>query len=63
VPPSKSRNSSPLAEERKEVISTTTRALQGVMYSAYPSLRNTAEEPGEKKPTKPQLQGHKELKP
>jgi hypothetical protein len=48
VPPSKSRDSSPLAEGRKEVIGTTTRPLQGVTYPAYHSLRNTAGTPGEK---------------
>jgi hypothetical protein len=48
VPPSKSRNSSPLTEGRKEVISITTRVLQGVKYPAYPSLRNIAGAPGEK---------------
>jgi hypothetical protein len=47
--------------ERK-IISTTTRTLQGVKYPAYPSLRNTAEAPGEKI-LKYQLQGHKGLKP
>jgi hypothetical protein len=50
--PSKSRNCSLLAEERKQVISTKTRTLQGLTYPAYPSLRNTAEVPGEKKPHK-----------
>jgi hypothetical protein len=48
APPSKSGNSSPLTEEKKEVINTTTRTLQGVTYPAYPSLRNTAEAQGEK---------------
>jgi hypothetical protein len=50
-----------LSEERKEVISTTTRTLQGVIYPAYPSLRNTAGAPREKS-SKPQLWGHKGLK-
>jgi hypothetical protein len=49
VPPSKSRNSSPLAEGRKEVISNTTKTLQGVTFSAYPFLRKTAGALGEKK--------------
>jgi hypothetical protein len=48
LPPSKSRNSSPLTEGRKEVISTTTRALQVVTYPAHPFLRNAARESGEK---------------
>jgi hypothetical protein len=39
----------PLTEGRKEAMSTTTRSLQGVTYPAYPSLRNTAGAPGEKK--------------
>jgi hypothetical protein len=49
VPPSKSRNSSSLAEWRKATIYTTTRTRKGVTYTAYPSLRNTAGAPGEKK--------------
>jgi hypothetical protein len=49
MPPSKSRNSSPLTGDRKEVISVITRTLQGVTYPAYPSLRNTVGAPGEKK--------------
>jgi hypothetical protein len=39
MPPSKSRNSSPLAEGRKEIICTTMRTLQGKKFPAYPSLR------------------------
>jgi hypothetical protein len=58
VLPSKTGNSSPLTEERKKVISTTTRTLQGVTYPAYPSLGNTAGAPGEKI-SKPQLQRHR----
>jgi hypothetical protein len=53
--PSKSGNSSPLIEGRKEGIGTTTRTLQGVTYPAYPSLRNTAGAPGGRKKT-PKLQ-------
>jgi hypothetical protein len=41
------KNYSPLAEGRKEVISTT-RILQGVIYPTYPFLRNTPGAPGEK---------------
>jgi hypothetical protein len=48
MPPSKSRNSRTLAEERKEIFCTTTRTLQGVTFPAYPSLRKTAVTPGEK---------------
>jgi hypothetical protein len=55
--PSKSRNSSPLAEERKEVVCDTTRILQGATYPAYPFLRKTAGIPGEK-PSKSQPQKH-----
>jgi hypothetical protein len=47
--PSNSKNSSPLTEGRKQVISTTTRTLQGITYPTLPSLRNTARTPGEKK--------------
>jgi hypothetical protein len=57
------RASSTLAEEIKEVFSTTTRPLQGVTYPAYHSMRNTGEASGEKKTTKSQLQKHKGLKP
>jgi hypothetical protein len=60
--PSKSRKSSPLIEVRKEVICTTARTLQGVTFPAYPSLRKTAGVPEEKN-SKPQLQGHRGLKP
>jgi hypothetical protein len=42
--PSKSRNSSPLTEGRKEVICSATRALPGVTFPAYSSLRKTAGE-------------------
>jgi hypothetical protein len=59
-PPSKSRNSSPFAEGRKEVICTTTRTPQGITFPAYPSLRNIAESSGEKN-SKHKLQGHKGL--
>jgi hypothetical protein len=45
--PSKSGDSSPFIEVRKEVICTTT-TQQGVTFPAFPSLRNTAEAPGEK---------------
>jgi hypothetical protein len=34
-----------LTEERKELICTTTRTLQGVTYPAIPSLRNTSGAP------------------
>jgi hypothetical protein len=61
MPPSKSRNSSPLTGDRKEVISVITRTLQGVTYPAYPSLRNTAEA-SEEKNTIPQIQEHTVLK-
>jgi hypothetical protein len=54
MPPSKRENSSPLTEGKKEVIGTTTRNLQEVTYQEYPSLRNVARAPGEKKT---QLQG------
>jgi hypothetical protein len=47
-PTSKSGNFSPLTEGRKEVICNTTRTLQRETYTAYPSLRNTARDPGEK---------------
>jgi hypothetical protein len=53
VHPSQSRNSNSLTEEKKEVTGTTTRTLQGVTYPSYPSLRNIAEAPGEKKPQNP----------
>jgi hypothetical protein len=46
--PSKSGNASPLIEGRKEIISTTTRTLQGVTSPANPSLRKTAGAPREK---------------
>jgi hypothetical protein len=49
MPPSKSWKSSPLAEKRKVVISTTVRTLQRATYPAYPSLTNTAGVPGGKK--------------
>jgi hypothetical protein len=62
MPPSKSRNSSLLTEERKEVMSTTTRTMQGVTSPAYPSLKMLLEHQ-ERKNRKPQLQGHKGLKP
>jgi hypothetical protein len=48
--------------KREEVISTT-RTLQGVSYPEYPSLSKTVEARGKKKKSKPQLQGHKGLKP
>jgi hypothetical protein len=64
VPPQKSRNSSSLAEGRQEVTSTTTRILQGVTFSTYSSMRNTAGAEREKKKTsKHQLQRDKSLKP
>jgi hypothetical protein len=47
----------PLTEGRKEVTGTTVRTLQGVTC-----LRNTARAPGIKN-SKPQLPGHKRLKP
>jgi hypothetical protein len=40
--PSKSGNSSPLIEGRKEAIGIIMRTLQGVTYPSYSSLRNTA---------------------
>jgi hypothetical protein len=52
----------PLTEGRREVICNTIRTLQGAVYPAYPSLRNTAGAPGEKT-QKPQSQGNRELKP
>jgi hypothetical protein len=55
---SKSRNSCPLTEGRKEAIGTTTRTLQRVTYPEYHSLRNTAGAPGGKK-----TQNTKRLKP
>jgi hypothetical protein len=48
VPPSESKNSSPLAEGRKEMICTITRTLQGVTIPAHPFLRKIAGAPGEK---------------
>jgi hypothetical protein len=48
-----------LTEERKEVICTTTRTLQGVTVLAYLSLRKAAGTPGEKV----QNPNHKGLKP
>jgi hypothetical protein len=48
VPPSKSRNSSPLTKGRKEVICTTTRILQGITFSSIPSIKKIAGAPGEK---------------
>jgi hypothetical protein len=60
VPQSKSGNSIPLAKGRKEVISTTITTLQGVIYTVYPPLRNTAGAPGEKNS---KLQRNKGLKP
>jgi hypothetical protein len=57
VPPSKSRNSRSLTEGRKEVIGTTTRTLEGVIYPRYPSLRNTAGAQGEKKLKNPNYKG------
>jgi hypothetical protein len=57
LPPSKSKNSSPLTKERKEVISTTIKALQGATYPGYLSLVNTAGTPGEKKKHKPPTTG------
>jgi hypothetical protein len=58
VLPSKSRKCSPLAEGRKEVISTTI-TLQGVTYPAHPSLRNTAGAP-EKITQNPNRRGTKD---
>jgi hypothetical protein len=55
VPPSKSRNSSPLAEGIKEVIKA--RTLQEVQYPVCLSLRNTTGALGEKN-SKLQMQGH-----
>jgi hypothetical protein len=46
-------------EERKDVICTTTRTLQGVAFPANHSLRKISGAPTEK----PQAQGHKGLKP
>jgi hypothetical protein len=68
VPPSKSGNSRPLTEGRKEAIDTTTRTLSGATYPAYSSLRNTAGAPGGKKKNKTkssnnQQPEHKRLKP
>jgi hypothetical protein len=57
TPPSKSRNSSPLFKGRKEVISTTTRTLQGITYPAYPSLRKTAGAPGGERPQNTNYRG------
>jgi hypothetical protein len=51
--PIKEQVHQPLTEERKEVISTTRRTLQRVTYPAYPSLRNTAGAPEEKKTQNP----------
>jgi hypothetical protein len=48
LPPKSKNSSSSLTEERKEIICTTTRALQGVKSSAYPPLRKTVGTPGEK---------------
>jgi hypothetical protein len=63
APSSKSGNSSLLTEGRKEVIHNITRILQGTTYPAYPSLRNTARAPGEKKIKTPKTgaQGSKTL--
>jgi hypothetical protein len=61
VPQSKSRNSTLLAEGRKEVICNTTRTLQGVTFPAYLSLRKMVGVAG-KKTSKYQLQEHKGLK-
>jgi hypothetical protein len=36
--------------------------MQGIKYPAYPSLRNTAGAPGEKKPQNTNYRGHKRLK-
>jgi hypothetical protein len=60
VPPPKSRNTSPLAERTKEIISTTTRILQGVIYPTYPSLRNTARAPEEKKTQNTNYRGRRD---
>jgi hypothetical protein len=57
MPPSTTGTSSPLIEGRKEVIGTTTRTLQRITYPAYPSLRNTAGAPGEKKSQNPNYRG------
>jgi hypothetical protein len=46
--PSKDGNSSLLDEERKVVICTTITTLQEVTFPAYPSLKKTARDPGEK---------------
>jgi hypothetical protein len=48
TPPSKSRNSSPLTEERKEVICTTTRTLAKGKYTASFSQKNTVGAPRKK---------------
>jgi hypothetical protein len=60
VPQSKSRNSTLLAEGRKEVICNTTRTLQGVTFPAYLSLRKTARAPGEKNLKTPNYRGTRE---
>jgi hypothetical protein len=54
LPPFKSGNTSPLTEGRKDVVGTTTRTLQRVTYSAYPSsgtLLELQEETNLKTPT------------
>jgi hypothetical protein len=54
-----------MRREKRQSIGTTARTLQGVTFPAYPSLRNTAGAPEGKeyKNSKPELQGHKKLKP
>jgi hypothetical protein len=59
--PFKSRNSSPFADEKKEVMGSTTRTLQGVISSIPLSEEHCWS--SRRKNSKPQLQGHKELKP
>jgi hypothetical protein len=43
-----SRNTNALTEGKKGAIGITTRTMQRVTYSTYPSLRNTVGAPGEK---------------
>jgi hypothetical protein len=60
MPPSKSRNSSPFTEERKEVIGTTIKTLQG---SSIPLYEEHCWSTRREKNTKSQQQEHKGLKP
>jgi hypothetical protein len=61
IPSSKSSNSRPFAEGKKEVICTTTRTLQGEISSIPLSEEYCWSSKREN--SKPQIQGHEELKP